>query len=109
MVPLMKGKTVTDKTGKGMKMVLAIVTIEPSAEALHPDKKWLDMRSIKAVFPMKGIGLGSMMVLVNVVGPGSVGNYASLTLRHMRNDASVIALGTPATGTITTPMLIVGE
>lgn len=107
--PLMKGKAVSSR-GKGMKMVLAVVTIEPSAEAIHPNTKWLDMKSIKAVFPMKqGLTLGSQMVLVSVVGPGSVGNYASLTLRHMRNDASVIALGTVAAGTIVTPMLIIGE
>jgi hypothetical protein len=105
----MKGKTTSSRHGKGMKMMLAVVTIEPSAEALHPNAKWLDMRSIKAVFPMKGPTLGSQMILVNVVGPGSVGNYASLTLRHMRNDASVVSLGTPATGTIIMPMLIVGE
>lgn len=109
-VPLMKGVLDGRTGGKGAKIVLAQVTIEPSVEVLRPNAKWLDMKSIKAVFPMNGPTLGSSMLLVNLVGPGSVGNYASFTLRRPRvEDTDFIVLGTVATGTVVMPMLIVGE
>lgn len=111
-VPLMKGVLDGRTGGKGAKIVLAQVTIEPDAEVLRPNAKWLDMKSIKAIFPMVGPTFGSSMLLVNLVGPGSVGNYASFTLRrpHLGTiAANTIILGTVATGTVVMPMLIVGE
>jgi len=115
LVPLLKGKLDVKKGGKGMKWVLAQVTLEPSAEALRPNAKWLDMKSLKAVFMTGGPTIGSQFVGVNLVGPGSVGNYASFELNRVyetnvaNNGTARLEGGVPATGTLTKTMLIIGE
>ena len=115
LVPLMKGKLEDNLSGKGMKWVLAQVTIEPRVEALHPSAKWLDMKSIKSIFPVGGPTIGSMWIGANVVGPGSVGNYSSFSLLRLY-ETSTTNNGTAKcddslgnSGTITSVMLIVGE
>lgn len=115
LVPLLKGKLDVKKGGKGMKWVLAQVTLEPSVEALRPNAKWLDMKSLKAVYMTGGPTIGSQFVAVNLVGPGSVGNYASFVLYRVyqtnavNDGTAILEGGGAATGTMTKTMLIIGE
>lgn len=111
--PLLTGKLSSRTGGKGMKAVLAVVSVEPSVEALHPNAKWLDMKTIKAVFVQPGATVGSYLVAVNLVGPGSVNNYASFDYRRITMTYSAnkgtMAIKKTASGTITHTMLILGE
>jgi hypothetical protein len=111
----MKGKLEDVPTGKGMKWVLGQVTIEPRVEALHTNAKWLDMKSMKAIYPLGGPTIGSQWIGVNLVGPGSVGNYASFSLIRIyetnatNNGTAACADSNGNSGTLTSIMLIVGE
>lgn len=128
LVPLMKGKLDEDYSGKGMKWVLARVTIEPRVEALHAGRgttttawnssqshKYLDMKSMKGIYPVGGPTIGSMWIGVNLVGPGSVGNYASFQLLRLyetnasNNGTAKCDDSNGNSGTLTSIMLIVGE
>ncbi len=115
--PLLSGK-LDQRHGKGPKILLANVTLEPSVEALHPSSKYLDMKTIKAVFVQGSptFGSASMGILVNLVAPGSVANYASFNVYRIVSGTTVA--GSPQgyamryiakTGTITSTMLVVGE
>lgn len=120
LVPLLKGKLEDNASGKGMKWQLAQVTIEPRAEALHAGRpttntKWLDMKSIKSIYPMGGPSIGSMWIGVNIVSPGSVGNYASFSLIRIyetnttNNGTAKCDDSNGNSGTLTSIMLIIGE
>jgi hypothetical protein len=112
--PLLTGKLSNRTGGKGMKAVLAVVTLQPTVEALHPNAKWLDMKTIKAVIVQPGATVGSFLVAVNLVGPGSVNNYASFEFRRLKmtysaNKGTMAISKAAMSGTMTKTMLILGE
>lgn len=111
--PLLKGKLDSSTGGKGIKAVLARVTLEPSVEALHPNAKWLDMKTIKAILIQPGATVGSFLFVPKLVGPGSVNNYASFDYRRITmsytDNKGTMCIKNAESGTMTATMLILGE
>lgn len=94
--------------GKGPKIVVANITLEPNAEVLRPAS--LDMKSMKMIIPQSVGGLlGSSTLLVNLVGPGSVGNYASFVAYRITVGNGGTMAAKAVTGTITATMLVIGD
>jgi len=108
---LLSGK-LDQKHGKGVKMLLADVSLIPLAEVLRPSS--VDMKSFKMIVPMSMGGLmGSATALVDLVGPGSVGNYASFTCYRITMSGTtygtLAAKALNATYTIRKTLLIIGD
>jgi hypothetical protein len=98
-----KTKVKSGPSGMGAKFVHGEMTIVPTREAIHCAD--LGFNSIKAVF-IEQLTIGSF-VTVNLVGPGSLDNFASLRSYNLNGTGGYPVIRTE--GTLKANFLAFGE